>query len=163
MNLPYDNIPDYPEAYDGPGVLTRLIDGLGFRFRWATEGLQDEDFDFRPGPESMSVAELVHHIHDLIQMVREALGMEPAGSKSTDPRESVAQSLGWLCKIRERLAEPSLRLDEMTLRDHPFWHAINGPLADALTHVGQINLCRRLGGNPAPKVSVFKGQGRRPA
>ena len=40
----------------------------------------------------------------------------------------------------------------------PFWNMINGPLADALTHVGQINSWRRLAGNPAPKADVFRGR-----
>jgi hypothetical protein len=44
-----------------------------------------------------------------------------------------------------------------SVRDHPIWYLINGPLADALTHVGQINAWRRLAGNPCPKVSVFLG------
>jgi hypothetical protein len=35
---------------------------------------------------------------------------------------------------------------------------INGPLADALTHVGQINAFRRLAGNPTPKARLFTGE-----
>jgi len=35
---------------------------------------------------------------------------------------------------------------------------INGPLADALTHVGQINSFRRINGNPCKKVNVFNGK-----
>ncbi len=29
---------------------------------------------------------------------------------------------------------------------------------DALTHVGQINACRRLAGNPPAKVNHFRGE-----
>ena len=39
----------------------------------------------------------------------------------------------------------------------PFWNAINGPLADFLTHVGQVNAWRRLMGRPAPRADVFRG------
>lgn len=40
----------------------------------------------------------------------------------------------------------------------PFWYLINGPIADALTHVGQISSWRRMAGNPQPKgVSVLWG------
>ena len=46
---------------------------------------------------------------------------------------------------------------ECAVDDHPFWHMVNGPLADALTHVGQINTFRRLAGNPCPEANVFKG------
>jgi hypothetical protein len=48
-------------------------------------------------------------------------------------------------------------LMSITINKKPFWHIINGPIADALTHVGQINSFRRLAGNPTPKVNVFIG------
>ncbi len=42
MDLFYE-IPDYPENVSGTSVLVRLLDGLGFRFRWSTEGLGEDD------------------------------------------------------------------------------------------------------------------------
>jgi hypothetical protein len=45
----------------------------------------------------------------------------------------------------------------VTIDGRPFWHVINGPIADALTHVGQVNSFRRLAGNPTPKANVFLG------
>jgi hypothetical protein len=36
---------------------------------------------------------------------------------------------------------------------------INGPIADALWHAGQVVTLRRVSGNPInPKVSVFNGR-----
>ena len=40
----------------------------------------------------------------------------------------------------------------------PWPHVVNGPLADALTHIGQINVLRRANGNPVPKANVFLGR-----
>ena len=37
--LPYYQIPDYPSSYNAATVAARTIDGLGFRYYWATEGL----------------------------------------------------------------------------------------------------------------------------
>ena len=43
--------------------------------------------------------------------------------------------------------------------DFPFWNAINGPVADALSHVGQVVSYRRAAGNPIdPQVNVFLGK-----
>lgn len=43
-------------------------------------------------------------------------------------------------------------------KQFPFWNLLNGPLLDALTHVGQITSWRRIAGNPQPKgVNVFLG------
>ena len=44
-------------------------------------------------------------------------------------------------------------------REFPFWNQINGPIADALWHVGQVVTHRRTSGNPFnSKVSVFNGK-----
>jgi sorbitol-specific phosphotransferase system component IIA len=41
----------------------------------------------------------------------------------------------------------------------PFWNMINGPLADAIYHTGQVVSFRRSSGNPLPKgVNVFMGK-----
>ncbi len=41
----------------------------------------------------------------------------------------------------------------------PFWHVLNGPLADAIYHTGQMVSFRRTSGNPMnPKVNVFMGK-----
>ena len=43
-------------------------------------------------------------------------------------------------------------------QEYPFWNLINGPIADALWHVGQIVTFRRSSGNPLPKgVNVLQG------
>ena len=43
----------------------------------------------------------------------------------------------------------------------PFWHVLNGPIADAIYHTGQIVSFRRTSGNPInPKVNVLMGKTR---
>jgi hypothetical protein len=40
----------------------------------------------------------------------------------------------------------------------PFWNNLNGPMADAIWHTGQLVMLRRASGNPFnSKVSVFSG------
>ena len=43
--LPFSEIPDYPDSYTPGTVMGRLIDGLGFRYYWATEGLSENDLN----------------------------------------------------------------------------------------------------------------------
>ena len=41
----------------------------------------------------------------------------------------------------------------------PVWHLFNGPIDDAISHVGQITSFRRSAGNPInPFVNVFMGK-----
>ena len=39
--LPYKEIPSYPANYTQSTVISRMIDGLGYRYYWATENLRD--------------------------------------------------------------------------------------------------------------------------
>jgi hypothetical protein len=156
MDLFYE-IPDYPENISGTSVLVRLLDGLGFRFRWSTEGLSDEDYEFRPAPDCMSIEELVRHVWGLVNWVCQSTLSERF--KKQDDISLVRRSvLEMTYALREALLSMSdEELAVIQIRERPFWHIVNGPVADALTHVGQINSFRRLAGNPTPKANVFLG------
>ena len=52
--LPFQDITEYPTSFTGENILARMVDGLGFRYFWATEGLREEDLAFRPVPEARS-------------------------------------------------------------------------------------------------------------
>ena len=50
-------------------------------------------------------------------------------------------------------------LEQFDNANFPFWNLINGPIADALWHCGQVVMLRRASGNPFnSKVSVFWGK-----
>jgi hypothetical protein len=87
--LPYREIPDAPESYSPGGVVSRLIDGLGFRFYWATEGLRDEDLTFRPGEKARSTGETVDHIYGLSQVI-----LNSALKKPNTQQDPVQMSFG---------------------------------------------------------------------
>jgi hypothetical protein len=156
--LPFRSIDGYPAQVGGPSVMARLLDGLGFRFYWATEGLTDLEYAFSPGQGCQSIGQLVGHIWGLTNWVYLAVFGEgehrPEGASSQR-----AHALEMLYELRERLASmDDTALEAITIDGRPFWHMINGPLADALTHVGQINAFRRLAGNPTPRAGLFTGE-----
>jgi hypothetical protein len=163
--LPYREIPAPPEDARGATVMLRVVDGLGFRYRWATEGLRDEDSDFKPGADSMSLRELLHHVARLTAWLDSNCGGAPMGEIARDLPSLRAATLGRIVALRTRLLGMS---DAQLAALHiagtqektplPFWNMLNGPLADALTHVGQINAWRRLAGNPPPRADVFRGR-----
>ena len=156
MDLFYE-IPEYPDEVSGTSVLVRLLDGLGFRFRWSTEDLGEDDYEFRPAPDCMSIEELVRHVWGLVNWVSQSMLTERFRKQDDIPliRRSVLEITH---ALRESLITMSDEdLGDLTIRELPFWHIVNGPVADALTHVGQINSFRRLAGNPTPKANVFRG------
>jgi hypothetical protein len=156
VDMPFRTVDRYPSSLDAQAVLARLIDGLGFRFYWATEGLTEQDYGFSPGQGCMSIGELIGHIWGLANWVC----LSTCGQEEGRPQEVAQQrthALALFHKLRNYVAAvPTDELKEVTIDGWPVWHVINGPLADALTHVGQINSFRRLAGNPTPRgYSVF--------
>ena len=63
----------------------------------------------------------------------------------------------------ELLKQPNITLDVLDMvfentgskTEYPFWNLINGPIADAIWHVGQVVSFRRASGNPLPKGVNF--------
>ncbi len=153
----FHRIPPYPDSVSGTTTLVRLLDGLGFRFRWSTEGLSDEDYGFRPAPDCMSIGELVGHVWGLVNLVCLSVGLDGFG-RGDEISVIRVSALEMIHALRDALdAMSNEELKGITIDGRPFWHIINGPISDALTHVGQINSFRRLAGNPTPKANVFVG------
>ena len=158
-------IPTPPSAFDGSAVLLRLLDGLAFRYFWATEGLRASDFEFRPAPDCMSALELQRHILQLVFMIQQTVGDHATREQfaSQEPAAVRAKTLAQLELVRselESLGDDALAEHRVLKRDgsfFPVWNILNGPLADAFTHIGQLNSWRRLNGNPPPRANVFEG------
>jgi hypothetical protein len=172
-SLPYFQIPDYPEIYTPMNVAARMIDGLGYRYFWATEELREEDLDYKPSESSRTTRETNGHILGLSRVILNGVTSTPNGSfpeTELSFAEERAQILNNLHEASNLLKnQPDKGLDEREIiftrgerkSIFPFWNLINGPIADAIWHAGQIVSYRRASGNPInPNVSVFSGRTR---
>ena len=72
-DLPYYEIPDYSATYTPGAVAARVIDGLGFRYYWATEDLRPEDLKYQPtgvsSGEARTTEETIQHIYSLTNVI----------------------------------------------------------------------------------------------
>ena len=165
--LPYAQIPEAPETYTAGSVVSRMIDGLGFRYYWATEGLRAEDLKFKPSEEARTSEQTIDHILGLTQVIlNSALGV-PNGQPQ--PEMTFEQKRAKTLKNIQQASQIFIKetdLSKFTIvfqrgeqkTEFPFWNQINGPISDALWHVGQVVSFRRSSGNPFPKgVSVLRG------
>ena len=109
---------------------------------------------------------MISHIYDLVTTSNRILGGENQGKiekKSiTQTREStliLIAKLSTHLKLMTDIDLINLELqNKYTDRQFPLMYLLNGQLADALTHVGQITSWRRISGNPQPEgVNVFLG------
>ena len=148
----------YPQE-NANGIVIRLIDGLGYRFYWATEGLTEDDYAFSPGSGCQTIGELVGHVWGLVNWIHlNVLGEGIASSRPEDlegRREQIFQGLYGIRSRVEGIDQEALFA--LQIDGRPFWHVINGPLSDALTHTGQISSFRRLNGNVVPRHHPFLG------
>jgi len=169
-SIPYFQIPDAPNHYSGGAVLSRTIDGLGYRYYWATHQLRVEDLNYNPGNDGRSARETLDHLYGLSN------GLMHVAQQTPNPRPLVIPEVSFL-ELRTltlqnfKVASDIFRTVEDVssypivfqrgdkTSEFPVWHVMNGFLADALYHTGQIVSYRRSSGNPQhPGVSVFMGK-----
>ncbi len=169
--LPYHSIPDYPEDYSAGNVISRMIDGLGYRYYWATDSLTVKDLQYKPSPEGRDTEHNLEHIYGLSEVILNAAKNEPNIRPSDyehmtyeDFRKGTLKNLKkaselMLGKSEAEVANLKVKFKrEEKLSEFPFWHMFNGPIADALWHTGQVVSYRRSAGNPInSKVNVFMG------
>lgn len=167
--LPYYEIPEHSETYTAGAVAARMVDGLGFRYFWATEGLREEDLGFKPSEDARTTKETIDHIYGLSRVIVNSTLKKP-NIKIDEPEMTFAEKRK---KTLENIktAADILRLSndlsvfkivferDGNVSEFPFWNQINGPIEDAVWHCGQVVSFRRSSGNPYnSKASVFSGK-----
>jgi hypothetical protein len=167
--LPYYEIPDYPSVYNACTVAARMVDGLGFRYYWATEGLRNIDLEYKPSEEARTSRQTLEHLHGLVLVILNSTLKQPHIGKDVSAlsyaqlRKETLENLKQAADIlrtSENLSEFKIIFQRgENTSEFPFWNQINGPIADALWHCGQVVSLRRSSGNPFnSKASVFSGK-----
>lgn len=172
MELPYYQIPEYPESFTATTVTARMVDGLGFRYYWATEGLRPEDLEYKPSETGRTCLETLDHIYGLTTTLLNAVKKQPNDRATPRPkleypelREATLMNIKMASDILKDSAEGEMEDMDLVFKrgtsssEFPFWNMLNGPLADAIWHTGQIVVLRRASGNPFDsRASVFQGK-----
>lgn len=169
--LPYYEIPDHPEKYSSVNMAARMIDGLGFRYYWATEGLREEDLNYKPSEDARDTRHTLEHIYGLSRTIANGSKKIPndSGLNMEIPFEEMRKNTLMNFKIASDILKGSRKKDlkEMNIvfkrgdrvSEFPYWNMINGPIADAIWHCGQVVSFRRASGNPFnSKASVLTGK-----
>lgn len=158
--LPYYEIPEHADNYTAGSVASRMLDGLGFRYYWATEGLRVEDLAYKPSESGRTSAETIDHLLGLSNFIFNSISTEKS-SDSIEVLTFIEKRKQTLLNIK-KASEILRTIDDISQFDNdrfPFWNIINGPISDALWHCGQVVMLRRASGNPFnSKVNVFSGK-----
>ena len=146
-----------------------MVDGLGFRYYWATEGLRDVDLKFKPNDEARTTEETIDHILGLSNVIVNSTTnkvnkkTDYAGLTFAQKRIMTLENLKTAADILRKSKDLSkfkiIFKGESGVTEYPFWNQINGPIEDAIWHCGQVVSFRRSSGNPYnSKASVFTGK-----
>jgi len=167
--LPYKQIPDYPEEFNAGNVAARVVDGLGFRYYWATEGLTEDDLSYQPSEDVRTIGQTLEHIYGLSRTIVNA----PQSKVNSAPEENLLfdelrsrtlENIQLASTLLKQGREGDMENYRIILKngdsttEYPVWNMLNGPIADAIYHTGQVVAFRRAAGNPIPTgVRVFLG------
>ncbi len=170
----FADISSQPDSITEKALLIHMIDGLGFRFYWATNNLRPEDFDYRISNDSRSCGETIEHIKDLSIMILAATKGVKKEELTRDISEKntamyVTDVLENLFEAREHLSKNYIDIDNVKIilsrpsgdSSFPVWNLIHGPISDAIWHSGQIAAFRRASGHPiSHEINHFLGKKR---
>ncbi len=126
-------------------LLRHVLASLAYRTQKALRDAPAEFATFRAAPGVRTPAQLVHHMSGVLAF---ALGHFTRPDRTIAPCDTFDEEIQRFHGILESIAR---HLDAGT----PFGgtspaRLLQGPLADALTHAGQLAMLRRLSGSPIP-------------
>jgi hypothetical protein len=124
-------------------LLRHAVATLAYRGAKAIRNAPPELADFRFGDGTRSPLQILAHLGDLLEW---AVSLAEGNQKW-----NVATPGSWDAEA-SRFFSALTRLDECLASDRPLGckpeKLLQGPVADALTHVGQVMMLRRLAGAP---------------
>jgi hypothetical protein len=123
---------------------------IAYRGSKTLRGAPPEFAHFRAGPTTRTPLEILTHIGDLLEISAARL-RGPAQWKQATPDSWERQT----ARFHAALAS----IDEVLASDAPIQTPLDrwyqGPFADALTHVGQLAMLRRMSGAPMKGEAYF--------
>jgi hypothetical protein len=131
-------------------LLRHAVATVGYRGRKALSGAPEGFAGFRASPKTRTPAEILAHVGDLLDWsLSLAKGMEQW--RNSEP-------LAWGQEV-QRFFAGLVAFDAYLASDLPLGASaeklFQGPIADALTHIGQIAMLRRLAGAPVKGENYF--------
>lgn len=133
--------------------LRHALATLAYRAGKAVRGASPEFSGFQVGPESRTPWQILAHMGDLmdwaLHLAEGRHVWKPTGADSWEAE--VERFFAGLEALDRRLADPEptgFSLERL----------FQGPVADALSHTGQIAMLRRLAGEPIRGENYFKAE-----
>ena len=142
-----------PTSNDKRELLRHTVATLAYRGGKAVKGAPAEFKDFRVASDSRTPGEILAHIGDLLDWALSIAAGNQTWHNST-PLAWDEESARFFAALE---AFDSYLASDQPL-NAPAESLFQGPIADALTHVGQINLLRRVAGGPIKGENYYRAE-----
>ncbi len=130
---------------DKKALLIHYLAALAYRTQKALRGARPKFASFRAAPKVRTPRELVSHIDGVLGY---ACTFFVGGSYRMPPMPDLGAEVDRFHATVARLAR--LISEESAWKRITPERLLQGPLADAMTHAGQLAMLRRLAGDPVP-------------
>jgi len=140
-----------PHADGARALLRHAVATVRYRCNKSLRDVAPEFAHFRIAESVRTPVELLAHIGDLFDW---SLRLSHGTQQWTE-----AAPLAWeeeIARFHRVLDDFDARLDSTEPMSAPMERLLQGPVADALTHVGQLATLRRLAGSPIKSENYFK-------
>jgi hypothetical protein len=132
-----------------------LLASLDYRFVLVTSGAPPDFGKFSPGEGVRTPTEIVRHLSGLLELIQQQFG--PTQVDAPGNGDFASECLRFRASLRRldryladgrqfRSKRPGLDFEGL----------LRGPAADALTHIGQLAMLRRLAGSPLERVRYWQ-------
>lgn len=130
-------------------VVRHWLATLAYRANRVIEAAPLQYPNFSVGKGVRTPVEIVHHISDILALGYEILS--PGASRRPHEQQAVAT---WPEEVERFYTEleslDKLVQTELEVSEHTWNRFIQGPMADVMTHVGQLVMLRRMADAPLP-------------
>ena len=131
---------------DQTELLRHFLAVLAYRTQKAMRSASSDFLDFTAGNDVRTPRELLDHMTQL---------MAYAASHLTEARQSL-EADDPVTRFHESLTHLSEAMRDTDLDTDTSRRLLQGPLADAMTHVGQLAMLRRLAVSPIARESFYE-------
>jgi hypothetical protein len=132
-------------------MLRHCLAALAYRTQKALRGAPDSFGAFQAGQQVRTPADLIRHMTSVLGYARTFF---VGGSYRAEPLPDLAAEVTRFHAMLEDLAQHLAAGAELSGTTEE--RLLQGPLADAMTHVGQLAMLRRLAGSPVPPENFIE-------
>ncbi len=139
---------------DKANMVRHFLAALAYRFHKAVNKAPKDFYKLTPGSGIRTPLEIVHHMNGVLGYGKVVLETGDTDYWYANAKHDWDGEVQTLHKTLESL--DALLENAISIEDEKLQRLLQGPLSDAMTHVGQLAMLRRIANSPLPGENFYK-------